>query len=501
MTAVKKYIATETTQEAIRGLVADIKNSINAGAGGSGVTPHLTVTAPAGSTVTASDGTVTLEAVVSGGTYQFNLPHLGTWTVTTSKDGFTNTNPVAIKEVREYTLKTAAAVRYGFRIKKNEGNPSARVEYLYDAVDFTPAHMDYTNGVFNYGDWGDKWFVTENKPCMLKDDGTVDYYLNPNDYSIRADTDGASDVDNTAYNGNAMAQFPLVWVKRYEQAGYEYEIISNVQYDEDYKAYAHTRADGSIADFFYYSMFGGSGSAAGIRSLAGQTLAQSLTAQQEINGCKANGSLWYTHSWSQRELIRTLLILMGKSTDTQTVFGNGNCRSATAASGLLTTGTLKDKGQFFGYNSNTQQVKVFHVEGFWGDQWDRTAGLIATNTGRIYIKMTPEGQGYRVTDTNGYTDTGITVPASVSGGTPIVGGRMTEYGFIPTAGSGSGSTYYCDHMWGYTSGNPANYLLAGASSGDATAVGGAFAWNVANAPSYARWGLGCGLSCEQPAAA
>ena len=109
-----------------------------------------------------------------------------------------------------------------------------------------------------------------------------------------------------------MLQIPLCWVYRYEDSEYEYEIISNVQYDENYKAYAHTRADGSIADYFYYSMFGGSGSATKIRSLSGQTLAQSLTAQQEITGCQANGTKWYTHTWSQRELIRTLCILMGK---------------------------------------------------------------------------------------------------------------------------------------------------------------------------------------------
>ena len=37
---------------------------------------------------------------------------------------------------------------------------------------------------FDYGDWNDPFFIP--KPCMLKSDGTVDYYLDENDYSKKA---------------------------------------------------------------------------------------------------------------------------------------------------------------------------------------------------------------------------------------------------------------------------------------------------------------------------
>ena len=385
-------------------------------------------------------------------------------------------------------------LRYGYRIKKTESDPEARVEYLYDAVGKRPAHMDFGAGKFDYGDWKDEWFVTKNKPLMLQNDGNVGYYLNPNNYAQREDGT-ASDVANTSYGGNAMAQFPLVWVKRWEDTDYLYEVISDIQWDNDYKAYAHTRADGTIADYFYWSMFGGSGSASKIRSLSGQTLAKELTAAQEIAGCQANGAKWYTHTWSQRELIRTLLVLMGKSTDTQSVFGNGNCRSATDATGMLTTGTLKDKGQFFGYSSNNQQVKVFHIEKFWGDQWDRTAGII-NNSGPIYAKMTPEGSGYRVTDVTGYTNSGATLTGTNGG--YISAATCSELGIIPTKVSGSGGAYYCDGSWFNNS--QLDYLFAGACADHATSIGGAFTFGVFDAPSIANWHIGCGLSCESPAA-
>ena len=135
---------------------------------------------------------------------------------------------------------------------------------------------------------------------------------------------------------------------------------------------------------------------------------------------------------------------MGKSTDVQSVFGYGNCRSASDAGGLLKTGTLNDKGQFFGYNNSSSQVKVFHIEKPWGDQWDRTAGVIY-NSGQIWMKMTPEEQGYRINDVIGYTNTGVSISGS-SGGY-ISKGTCSEYGFLPTTVSGSGSTYYADGCW------------------------------------------------------
>ena len=462
---------------------------------GSGIQPHITVTAPTGCTITCANGGTTLTAAEQSGVWEFDVPRLGNWTLTCSKtiDGESRSasKVVNVQTVKNYEVQMSYGLRYGFRIKKSEGQPTNRVEYLFDAVGMEPAYMDFANGVFEYGDWGDKWFVTGNKPCMLKSDGTVDYYLDPTNYAYKEDGT-ASDISNANYDGNGMAQFPLVWVKRYEDETYEYEIVSDVQYDSDYKAYAHTKADGTIADFFYWSLFGGSGNASKIRSLKGQTLANSLTAQQEITGCQANGSGWYTHTWSQRELIQTLLILMGKSTNVQTVFGHGNnTGSGSSISACKATGTLSDKGQFFGYSasqSTVNQVKVFHIEKFWGDQWDRTAGII--NNGQIYVKMTPEGNGYRITDTVGYTPTGISLGGTNGG--YISAGAMTEYGFIPRTISGSASTYYCDGAWFNNS--QLDYLLSGTCAGDASGVSGAFTFHVAYAPGYAGWAIGCGLS-------
>lgn len=413
-------------------------------------------------------------------------------------------------------LKILNPVRYGIRIKKTEPDPYARVEYIYDAVNFTPANMDFENDTFNFGSWSDVWFVKDIKPLMLKSDGTVDYYLYENDYSIKANgddvttpstaTDSDSDVANTFAEGNAMVQIPLIWVKRYEDDDYIYEIVSNVKWDKNYKAYAHTNASGNVQPYFYYSMFGGSGSSSSIRSLSSKTVSKSLTASQQIQGAVANGTGWYIHTWCQRELIRTLCILLGKSTDTQSVFGTGRVVGANDDSTdfTITTGTLMNKGMFYGISANTSAVKVFHIENFWGNQWDRTAGVILNFTdGYVYVKMTPEGEGYRTTDVTGMTKT-IVIPAP--GGSQYVQSCKAaaegadDFGVIPDGYiSGSDSTYYCDGYW-MMPGSAAvpsgkiGYLLAAVGAHMKASFAGAFAFNIQSAPSLAHWSGGCGLS-------
>ena len=491
----KTYIATENTQGEIRDLLKNIKQTFTDG--GLGTPPHLTINTPIGCTVTVSDGQTTVTPKeINSGVWHTNLPHLGTWEVTTAKEGRSNKTKVHVEEVKDYTIATSQGVRYGYRIKKTEGNPSARVEYLYDAVGLRPAKMNFTAGTFDYGDWGDKWFVTGNKPVMLKNDGTIDYELDPKDYSKKKGSGLASDVANESYEGNAMAIFPLVWVYRYEDADYLYEIISDTQYDENYKAYAHTRADGTIADWFAWSMYKAVGNVSKARSLSGKTILTDLNAMQEVAAAKTNGAGWYTHIWSQYQLIRTLIVLMGKSTDTQSVFGTGNTNNGATTGTAVKSGTLDTKGAFFGYSDAVHQVKIFHVEEFWGNYWDRIAGIINSN-GKIYVKMTPEGEGYQLTNLNGYKDTGLRMPQCTA--QFISAMSCTEYGMFPIAVNGSSTTYFTDGAWAENN-HPIGIMQFGSSIWHSATEAGAFCvYIAAEAERHVAKDNSFGISYTQPA--
>lgn len=390
-------------------------------------------------------------------------------------------------------LKGQRPKRYGFRIKITEPDPTARVEYLYDAVGMTPAAMNFTTGVFSYGSWKNIWFIRDNYPCMVKYDGTEDYKLNPDNYTLKASDGTASDVSNTAYGGNAMAAIPLCWVKRYEEDGYQYVIICETQYDEGYKAYAHTLADGSIGKL-YLPMFKGSLIDNKLRSIAGQRPQNTTTATAERTAAQANGSGWDIKDWAGWQLVGDILTLISKSCNSQAAFGQGNTTSGSAAQYILDTGTIMDKGQFFGYADTTHQMKALHMEGVWGDRWDRIVGLVFSG-GVYHVKMTPEGGGYNLTGA-GYAavDAGVTAGASGNGWQRET--KQTEFGRLPIAPfTGSEATFETDYFW-WNSGIVAAALVGG-GCGDGAHCGCRYL-SVYAAPSVARWFVGASPSLKVP---
>lgn len=279
---------------------------------------------------------------------------------------------------RAYTL-------LGFRMKKSEADPDTKVEYTEGAVGLTPAKVNLTTGEFDYGSFANFWFVKDNKPVMLNNDGTEAYELDPNDHTKKKDGT-ASDVSNSSFAGNAMSRIPKVYLKMWEADGYEYCNICDVKLDDDYHAYAHTRADGSEMDYLYLSMFEGSLVANKVRSIKGLNPMNTQTGSNELTYAKANGSGWSTRSWSQRNLINMLLILMGKTTNTQEAFGYGYYTGgSSSAPNYLTTGGASNKGQFYGTNKTRDYVKVFFIENWWGDVWERIEGCVTNSSVRILV--------------------------------------------------------------------------------------------------------------------
>ena len=402
-----------------------------------------------------------------------------------SDHGIYNLNPENIVHVtpKAYFL-------YGFTIDKNNSDPSSRVAYTDMAVGFTPARNNPTTGVFEPGSWTEDVFFRENNHAwMVKSDGTPDYMLDDGDYTKRADTGAASDVSNSSYDGNAMARIDTVWIKQWEEGNLQKVQICNIQLDDDFHAYAHTREDGSIMDYIWLSCFKGSLVSSKLRSLKNLTPCNTHTGTEELTYASNNGTLWGTQTWSQINLINMLLILMGKSTNTQAVFGNGHYEGGTSAGNLLKTGTISDKGAFYGTSGNAA-MKVFHIENYYGDIWNRTRGCVTNASGRILVKMIPP---YNTTGA-GYIDTGVT-PGGTSGGY-INAAAMTENGLIPQAASGSETTYYCDGLWF----NKSCYALFGGNCSSGLKVG-AFYLNLNNAVSNSSWDFGAALSCEQPSPA
>lgn len=406
-----------------------------------------------------------------------------------------NANTKAILAAVDENTRVKSIKRYGVKINKNDSNPTTRVTYILDAVGMTPAAMNYSTGKFSYGDWADKWFIKQNYPCMLKYDGTEAYRLNPDDYSKKEDGT-ASDIANASFGGNAMSSIPLVWLSQFEIGDYEYIIVSEERYDESYHAYAHTREDGSIMEKYYSAIFRGTYDGTRLRSISGLQPMYNTSAQTEINRAKANGELWNTRTWAQRNLILSLLVIIGKCDNLQTTFGNGNLGYDSSAEnpthGVMQTGALNTAGQFMGYNDNTHQVKVFHMEAPWADQWERLQGMIL-NKGVLLVKMTPP---YNLTGA-GFEDTGVRWNSDASAGGYWKTAKCCKLGRLPFTTGGSSSTYHCDYF--YYNGSIVAVVLSGGNCSNGTNCGSYL--GLSNSAGDANWSIGASLSSEQPLAA
>ena len=73
-----------------------------------------------------------------------------------------------LKQLQDTDGKFSNVKRYGIKINKADSNPDTRITYLYDAAGFTPAKMNFTDGSFDFGSWGEVFFIKQNRPVMLK---------------------------------------------------------------------------------------------------------------------------------------------------------------------------------------------------------------------------------------------------------------------------------------------------------------------------------------------
>ena len=406
-------------------------------------------------------------------------------------------------------------VVYGFHISNSESVPSSKVTYLADAVGMTPAHMDYTNDVFDYGSWADAFFMP--RPCMLKYDGTVDYYLDPNDYTKKEDGT-ASDVANTSYAGNAMMEWgqngKKIWLKIKPIASDNNKsadiYIADYNVDGSYTCWPFHNAEGDMVDHFYTAIYSGSLISSKLRSLSGQQVNNAKTCQQDIDYAVANNptnkNIWNLEVVADVTLINMLLMLMTKTTDLQTAIGKGLTDSGTSEiNGAFRTGIHNTKGLFYGTNSGTAStytnaVKVFGMENWWGLHWRRYLGEI-TASGVRKRKMCygqEDGStvtGYNITG-NGYINCNVSL-ASGASENYFTEAEFSSLGMFPTKSptGSSNSTYYSDGYWFHnTETNACISQYGGASTSGGLA--GPLAVRQFLSSTYTSWACGDSISAK-----
>lgn len=388
---------------------------------------------------------------------------------------------------------------YGWHVNPNISDSYNAVTYLADAVGMTPAKMEATT--FDYGSWQNAFFMP--KPCMLRYDGTVAYYLDPYDYSKKIDGT-PSDVADPDFPGNAMMEWGKIWYKFAggSEDGEGYFYVSNRRVDESYNCWCNIDSKNNETDHFYTAIYNSTLHNGKFRSLSGLALTKDngcgyATGAQEITYCTANNTTsdveWYTDVYADRILINALLVLIGKSLNTQATFGRGLDTGSEAAKSAYITGALNDKGLFYGVTANGNSgVKTFGMENWWGCVRRRTAGCVSA-AHNYKVKLTygtadgSTAEGYNSTG-NGY----ISIGTNPSTNGYVSKFKYDEYGYMPYEIAGSSSTYYADNYYQNTA---TYYLLVGGYSGNGTNAG-AFFFNLDHSFSNSNWYVSAALSCK-----
>lgn len=378
-----------------------------------------------------------------------------------------------VQRLADALISGEAAV-YGMIVHEDDLNPATRVEYIGANKDFTPMSMDYGTHKMNYGDWADWGWLKANVPVMANFDGGIEYYLDPDDYTKKADKTTASDVGNESFSGDAMAVIKKIYKKEWKAGHDRYVLFSEEQLDPDFLPVGFD-VGGKVRDYMLIPMFYGSIDSTGkMRSLSGAwscltasgshadvdgTVAAALEESAGITTeiqYKALQNASKNSLFFGGPLVQTLsdiCYMLTKGTNSQAKFGNGVCSTYNAEGSTKENhySTLQNAvvpgGQFYGTNDSKSFCKIFHSAVLGSYMlWQRDP-YVLLDKGRLKVST---DYTYSLTG-EGYLDTGMDFdPADTNVHYYPYTNVVKGYGALPRFDAQDKATTalgYCDGIW------------------------------------------------------
>lgn len=363
----------------------------------------------------------------------------------------------------------------------------------------------------------DTYVVTKTGPtathlgmrrCLLLDNGTVNYYLDPKDSTKKADGTAA---DLTGADGMVMVEIPKFYTKR--------TVVGNVttwsiaSYPEvGYTVHPAFIKDGVEVNFRYYSAYDAcyldatdstykSGlnlndltssldlaadklsSVSGIYPIVGVTRA-------ECRSLAANrGTGWRQLDWALFSAVQVLYLTEYGTFNSQSAIGNGNTRHTSwpASSSTQTdsranvaglsngngNATANDSDGTINTNDNGDYMSYRGIENFYGNVWNWADGVIVNPDGTV---GTNAGDWWFTNNSADFSDSARTNMTQLSTTGPTSSNYARSLAAIDnffianSVTGGSATTYITDFYYGSTSadrvvfvgGNATGGLIAGA---------------------------------------
>ena len=250
---------------------------------------------------------------------------------------------------------------YGFIEHMNILSPTQRIEYIGLNKNFTPVSRN-TNGSISLNDWAGFEILEANKPYMVRSDGTPDYRLQDNDYTKKYSDGSASDVANTSYDGGAFSWLQKIY-KNETVVGDDRIVKFSLTKREGYEPVGFIDPDNKELEGVWLPMFYGSIVEDKMRSLSGLQPDYNKTTAAQKTAIDAVGNRAKFLGGAIVETIADLLLMFGKNSNIQDVFGYGNCsgydQSLTPTMGVKQNAVVGG-GQFYATTDQKSLNKIFH---------------------------------------------------------------------------------------------------------------------------------------------
>ena len=457
-----------------------------------GMTAQIVVTAPTGSTVTATLGTKVYTATESGGKWTFDVEDYGTYTIKATKNGQTATDTVTVSVVQQYTATLSyftATIRVsidsGSTVTCTKGSKTqSKTASATGTVDFTVTESGtYTITATKNGEtaedtatitadgqtvnvklayrhiYGVVWDGTSTTVWSRTDEAAS--FVNPTPYRAGATSYG-SPFDNlypwsgmvrvTDAVAGELVAIPKFWYK-WTKSGSGLKLqIADKETDGFHVSPAHAdRGDGKgERDIVYIGRYhcntNNYKSQSGVKPKANITRS---TARTSIHNLGSN--IWQSDI-QMRMTIWMLYLVEFADWNSQKTIGKGcGNNSATENMGYTDsmpyhTGTTLSSRDSYGLGTQYR-----YIEGLWDNVYDWGDGCYYNSNG-LNIINTPSS----FSDNSGGTAVGVPSNGWPSAFTVATVAGL-EWVIYPTASGGSETTYSAD-SWYFSASYPCLYF-------------------------------------------
>ena len=488
-----------------------------------GMTAQIVVTAPTGSTVTATLGTKVYTATESGGKWTFDVEDYGTYTIKATKNGQTATDTVTVSVVQQYTATLSyftatihVSIDSGSTVTCTKGSKTqSKTASATGTVDFTVTESGtYTITATKSGEtaedtatitadgqtvnvklayrhiYGVVWDGTSTTVWSRTDEAAS--FVNPTPYRAGATSYG-SPFDNlypwsgmvrvTDAVAGELVAIPKFWYK-WTKSGNSLKLqIADKETDGFHVSPAHAdRGDGKgERDIVYIGRYhcntNNYKSQSGVKPKANITRS---TARTSIHNLGSN--IWQSDI-QMRMTIWMLYLVEFADWNSQKTIGKGcGNNSATENMGYTDsmpyhTGTTLASRDSYGIGTQYR-----YIEGLWDNVYDWGDGCYYNSNG-LNIINTPSS----FSDNSGGTAVGVPSSGWPSAFTVATVAGL-EWVIYPTASGGSETTYSADY-WYFSASDPC--LCFGGSYGQGGYYGLFYVYYAS--ASYSSAVIGCRL--------